>query len=143
MIRLAVTTVDGGGVVDVVVPISVVIAWEAEHKRPLQNDIDSGMSQWSGEVAHAALVKRHGETRPYVEWLDTVDEVRMQPADLRSYFTAMTLGFSADAVDMCAALLMEIADSKRDDEHYEAPAVDAEVPTGGEATPSPDASPAS
>lgn len=137
MLRLTVTP-SGGDTFEVVVPGKALLDWEAEHHEPLQKSINSGLSACAYQVAHAALQQRAGETRPYEEWLETIDDITMQPTDPEFYFRAVTIGLSADQVESYSDILTDIAKAKRAGID---PTVTAD-PTGGESAHSEVESPA-
>jgi hypothetical protein len=147
MIRLAVTPADGDPL-EVTVPGRVLLDWERTHKKALGKAIADGRSEWAYELAHATLTKRHGEERTFDAWLDSIDDVRLQPEEIEATLLGLTLGMPAEAVEHLAERLLDVAKLKRGlgatAELLEDGDEDGdEVPSGGETDPSPAGSPAS
>lgn len=63
---------------EVVRTASSLRSFEEKNKISLNAAIDTGRSWWADEIAHHVLVQKHGEERPFDDWLDDVETILMQ-----------------------------------------------------------------
>lgn len=136
--RVQVAYLDGSAEV-VQVTASAKLSFERKHKKPLRDEIETGMLESLYDVVHRALrIQKADETPEEMdEWLGTVADLIVKPPDPMAYFMLVCHDMNADEVEHTAMIVQTIAELKRAGEAMPEP----EIPTGGETTASPDVSP--
>lgn len=97
--KLLVKYLDGTEV-GVVRTASALRAFEKAHNQPLGVLMLQG-SWWADEIAHHVLCQKHGETRTFDEWIDTVETILWERPKSDILTVAQALGYRVreDTVD--------------------------------------------
>lgn len=73
--KVVASVTEGENTVEIVVPPASLVAYEVEHDEAVADAAATNRARWFAWLSWHALTLRHGETRPFEDWLNAVDDI--------------------------------------------------------------------